>query len=163
MRSVSKRLVMFAGLLAAPVATNIATGVQYPTSPQSPDPRLVRLQEFLAQRDCPLSKYAGDFIEAADANELDWRLLPSISVIESSGGKAYMNNNVFGWDSCREKFPSVRAGIYIVASRLANSELYRDKDLDDLLRTYNPVIESYPDKVKYVMRMIARSDRAIYN
>lgn len=164
MKTVSKRIVMFAGLLAAPVATNIGTpGVIAPTSESAPDPRLVRLQEFLEERDCPLTKYAADFIEAADANDLDWRLLPSISVIESGGGKEYTNNNVFGWDSCRQKFPSVRAGIHIVASRLANSDLYRDKDVDEVLKTYNPVVATYPTRVKAVMRSIARSENAIFN
>jgi hypothetical protein len=155
---------MFAGLLAAPVATNIANpGVMNPVNTPAPDPRLVRLQQFLSERDCPLTKYAADLIEAADANNLDWRLLPSISVVESGGGKDYINNNVFGWDSCRQKFPSVRAGIHIVASRLANSVLYRDKGVDDLLKTYNPAISTYPSRVKAIMQSIARSESAVFN
>lgn len=164
MRSVSKRLVMFAGLLAAPAATNIASYTVEPPATQTPDPRLVRLQEFLAERDCPITEYAADFIEAADANDLDWRLLPSISFIESGGGKDYVNNNVFGWDSCRQKFPSVRAGIHIVASRLANSSLYRDKSVDQILRTYNPTVVEYPARVKSVMNSIGRQvEKALMN
>jgi hypothetical protein len=153
-RSVSKRLVVFAGLLAAPAATQIGEHTAVPpTRSNSPDPRLVRLRQFFSERDCPITKYAADFIQAADTHALDWRLLPSISVVESGGGKAFMNNNVFGWDSCRVRFPSIRAGIHIVASRLANSRLYRDKSLDEMLRTYNPNLE-YPTRVKYVMRAL---------
>ena len=82
---------------------------------------------------------------------------------EAGGGKEYMNNNVFGWDSCRHRFPSVRAGIHIVASRLANSDLYRDKDVDELLKTYNPAVSTYATRVKAVMRSIAHSESAIFN
>ncbi len=162
MRSVSKRLVVFAGLLAVPATTNVAHQTPQHQNPETNDPRLVRLQEFLAEKDCPISKYAADFIEAADANDLDWRLLPSISFIESGGGKEYMNNNVFGWDSCRQKFPSVRAGIHIVASKLAMSDLYRNKTLEGKLRTYNPNAE-YSSLVKSVMRAISRGEPAVLN
>jgi hypothetical protein len=161
-RSVSKRLVVFAGLLAVPGTTGVGHRAVIEFKPETTDPRLVRLQQFLAERDCPITKYAADFIEAADANDLDWRLLPSISLVESGGGKEYMNNNVFGWDSCRQRFPSVRAGIHIVASRLAASDLYRDKNLDGKLRTYNPRVE-YLSLVKSVMRSIAPTERAILN
>jgi hypothetical protein len=117
------------------------------------DPRLLRLEQFFAQWDCPLRKSAEEFLIAADTNQLDWRLLPSISMVESSGGKDYTNNNVFGWDSCHERFPSVQAGIHIVASRLANSKLYKDKDLDTKLSTYNP-LPDYPNRVKALMQTL---------
>ena len=156
MRSVSKRLFVCAGLLAAPVATNVAK--QAPSQPRTTtDPRLVRLKQFLAVRDCPINEYAADFIQAADRNDLDWRLLPSISLVESSGGKSFVNNNVFGWRSCKERFSSVREGIHYVASRLANSDLYREKSLDEKLKTYNPR-EDYRDRVKSVMRTISRTE-----
>jgi hypothetical protein len=117
------------------------------------DPRLRRLQEFFGQRDCPLREAAADFLIAADRNDLDWRLLPSISIIESSGGKDYRKNNVFGWDSCREGFTSVREGIQFVAAQLANSKLYKDKTLDNKLSTYNP-LPDYPRRVKAVMHAL---------
>ena len=94
------------------------------------DPRLSRLQKFFGDRDCPLRDSAKDFLIAADQNQLDWRLLPSISMIESSGGKDYGNNNVFGWGSCKERFSSVRAGIHYVAAQLGKSRRYKGKDID---------------------------------
>lgn len=153
MRSLgSKGLVVVAGLIASQtVAMEPQTIAELP---QRNDPRLALLNQFLAQRDCPIKKFAEDFLEAADQNDLDWRLLPSISVIESGGGKDYRNNNVFGWDSCRQAFPSIRDGIHIVASRLANSKLYKDKDLEGILRTYNQHPD-YPARVQSVMRSIA--------
>jgi hypothetical protein len=162
LKSVSKRLVVFAGLLAMPVGSNVTMDIT-PIARPDADPRMVRLQQYLAARDCPLEKYATDFIEAADANDLDWRLLPSISVIESGGGKEYINNNVFGWDSCRQKFPTIRAGIHLVASRLANSQLYRGKDLEGKLRTYNPAVDEYPLMVQTVMRSISPASAMALN
>ena len=77
----------------------------------------------------------------------------AVGRIESSGGKYLRNNNVFGWNSCRTRFPSVRAGIGIVASELGRSNIYKDKPLDQVLRTYNPY-PNYGKRVKAVMRTI---------
>lgn len=145
-------ILMVAGLMAVPCAMSFQ---QYKPSPKvaRADPRLQRLEQFFAERDCPLKEAAVDFLVAADQNHLDWRLLPSISMIESSGGKDFTNNNVFGWNSNKDSFPSVRAGIHYVASKLGSSKLYRGKDVDSKLQTYNP----YPDyvaRVKAVMRTI---------
>jgi hypothetical protein len=145
------------GLLAAPATFS----VQQPSAParsESADPRLNLLWQYFADRDCPLRDSAADFLVAADQNDLDWRLLPSISMIESSGGKDYKNNNVFGWDSCRESFPSVQAGIHFVASKLAKSKLYKNKNLDQKLSTYNPQPD-YRPRVKAVMRAMGRPDQ----
>jgi hypothetical protein len=147
-----KDFLLVAGLLAAPATVSVQ---QYQASPvvKQNDPRLSRLQKFFGDRDCPLRDSAKDFLVAADQNHLDWRLLPSISIIESSGGKYYGNNNVFGWGSCKEKFTSVRAGIHYVAAQLGKSRRYKDKDIDSKLQMYNPLPE-YSQRVKAVMRSI---------
>jgi hypothetical protein len=155
LRTVSKGLVMFAGLLAAPVADQAHRAA--PASEPQPDPRLVRLHQFLGEQECPVKRFARDFIEAADNQDLDWRLLPSISFVESGGGKEYKNNNVFGWANCRERFPSIRAGIHFVAERLAHSKLYKHKGVDQILRTYNPN-EGYLQRVKAVMERLGSAD-----
>jgi len=49
----------------------------------------------------------------------------------------------------------VEAGILAVADRLGNSKLYKDKDLDEILATYNPV-PNYPQRVKAVMRALGQ-------
>lgn len=158
MLTASKRLVVFAGLLAAPVATPVHKPMPHQPPASTKDPRLVRLKQFLAERECPIDKYAADLIRAADDNYLDWRLLPSISFVESSGGKYFQNNNVFGWNSCKEpRFRSVREGIHYVASRLGNSSLYRQKSVDAMLRTYNPDA-AYSALVKSVMKTISDTE-----
>jgi hypothetical protein len=74
--------------------------------------------------------------------------------VESTGGKAGRNNNIFGWDSGRAQFSTPASGIYTVGYRLAHSGLYRDKSLDEVLTTYNRDA-AYGRKVKSVMRRIA--------
>jgi hypothetical protein len=158
--AVTNRIVVFAGLLAAPVATNLCNPIPTPppAEPKSVvDYRLLRLKQFLGERECPINKYAEEFIRAADSNDLDWRLLPSISFVESSGGKTYQNNNVLGWNSCRDRFRSVPAGIRYVADKLANSEPYREKSLDEKLLIYNPRGE-YRRLVKSVMDSISSTE-----
>jgi len=121
------------------------------------DPRLESLKTFFRDADCPAAEYAAAFLEAADRNLLDWRLLPSLSYVESTGGKSAPHNNLFGWDSGRAHFPSPIAGIHAVGSRLSHSDIYKDKPLDKLLATYNPSIE-YVRKVKSIMRRISPSE-----
>jgi hypothetical protein len=118
------------------------------------DRRLIPLQNFFVQAECPAAEYAVEFLMVADQYALDWRLLPSLSFIESTGGKASPYNNLFGWDSGRAHFASPSAAIRTVGSFLANSTLYRSKSLDEILATYNPD-RDYPQKVKSVMRRIA--------
>ena len=147
--------VFVAGMAAVPVAFS-----PHPTPAPAPenriDPRLETLRNFFHVADCPAEQYAAAFLEAADHNELDWRLLPSLSFVESTGGKFARDNNLFGWDSGRAHFPSPVAGIHAVGYRLSHSDLYKDKELDRLLATYNPNVE-YVRKVKSVMRRISPS------
>jgi hypothetical protein len=150
-----RKLIIWAGILTASTAS--APSQVAPQSRYENDPRLARLSEFFDSIGSPLTPLAADFLAASDRYDLDWRLLPSISVIESSGGKRYVKNNVFGWDSARRGFNSIREGIYWVASRLADSRLYKGKDLDALLATYNPY-PRYPRRVKAVMRRVGPRD-----
>jgi hypothetical protein len=85
---------------------------------------------------------------------LDWRLLPSISVIESGGGKAYKNNNLFGWANGDHLFPSLKSGIHEVGYKLGRSPLYRNRDVPAKLHLYNPN-EEYATNVMTVMNRIS--------
>jgi hypothetical protein len=142
------------GVASLPVAISPAQTQPTPARDYSNDPRLIALRNFFRRFECPAEHYASTFIEAADRYALDWRLLPSISYVESSGGKTARNNNIFGWDSGRAQFSSLAAGIHAVGYRLSHSELYRAKSLDGLLITYNPNPD-YGQLVKSVMRRIA--------
>jgi len=156
MRIAFKRAFVLAALLAADWATS-SSGEVAPATYLN-DSRLLKLRRFFAELDSPAYFLAEDFLIASDRNHLDWRLLPSLSILESGGGKEGRNNNILGWDSCRQKFPSVEVGIHHVAYRLAESKSYKHKSLDGILRTYNPR-PGYPQRVMSLMARISR-DRA---
>ena len=121
------------------------------------DPRLAALRDFFQRRGCPAAQYSHVFLRAADVYNLDWRLLPSISFIESTGGKAARNNNLFGWDGGNARFSTPSAGIHTVGFKLATLTRYKNKKLDEILATYNPYA-GYAQKVKSVMQRIAPSE-----
>lgn len=158
----SNGFAIFAGVVSLPVSGTHADSAKPATAEHrnepASDPRLASLRSFFKHGNCPAAKLSPVFLEASDANDLDWRLLPSISFVESTGGKSARNNNLFGWNSGRAAFSSASACIHSVASSLANSALYRDKDVDGILRTYNGSI-GYARKVKDVMRRIALAQK----
>lgn len=120
-----------------------------------PDPRTVRLQRFFTRIHAPVASLSAAFVRAADRNHLDWRLLPSIAVVESSGGKHYLNNNIFGWGGGSTAFSSVRAGIQQVADRLSHSPIYKNRSVVGKLRLYNSEDADYVSKVVGVMQRIS--------
>lgn len=152
MRVARQCVVVLLGLLAANSATSTSQSTTLPD--YSRDPRLHKIKEFFIARQAPAGIHAEDFLLAADRNRLDWRLLPSVAVVESSGGKYYRNNNILGWDSCNQAFPTIEAGIHHVALRLSESPLYRGKSLDEILTVYNKN-RSYPRRVKNLMNQLA--------
>ena len=148
-----RKIVVFASLLAAPGVAPLEPSLLADNPGLSNDPRTIRIKKFFEKNGCPLSKLSAEFVREADANDLDWRLLPSITFVESSGGKYYQNNNVFGWNSCRTRFQSVRAGLHHVALKIGKSTRYRDKDTDAILRIYNPS-PAYAGRVKSIMAIL---------
>jgi len=153
----SSGVFVFAGMVSLPLDVNPSLAQFDPIAEYRDDPRLHRLHKFFRAGHCPVAGLAHIFLDAADSYELDWRLLPSLSFVESSGGKAAPGNNLFGWDSGRAEFASMADSIFRVGYRLANSSLYRDKSLDRILATYNPNAD-YAAKVKSVMRRIAPAE-----
>ena len=118
-----------------------------------PDARLTKLRRFFILRASPISHLAEDFLRVADRHGLDWRLLPSIAIVESSGGKYYPNNNIFGWGNGSTRFTSIHRSIDVIGAQLAQIRYYKNKDLNGFLRVYNPVGD-YPSRVKKVMRAL---------
>jgi hypothetical protein len=157
MKKILSSGLVFAGMLSSPVAVTVAETPDRAAEYRN-DPRLESLNKFFQKGDCPAQDFSVDFLLVADLYDLDWRLLPSISMVESGGGREARNNNLFGWDGGKAIFSSVRAGIHDVAGRLGNSNLYRDKGVDEILRIYNPDA-NYPSVVKSVMRRISPSEK----
>lgn len=131
-------------LFAEPVTNNVVNG----------DNRVEALRGFFRSIHSPLAPLAPDFVQAADRNGLDWRLLPSIAMVESTGGIHYKNRNIFGWGNGHIKFRSIKGSIHYVASRLSRSRLYSGKGVVAVLRTYNSVRPEYPERVMRFMRRL---------
>lgn len=89
------------------------------------DPRILAMRQFLIDKYSPLYTYADVFVKEADKYGLDWRLVVSISGVESAFGNLipYQSNNGWGWrggpGGAYSMFPTWRHGIETVTSRLA--------------------------------------------
>lgn len=66
---------------------------------QTVDTRIVAMERFLLDYNSPMAPYAKSFIEEADKFGLDWRLVASISGVESAFGNLtpLNTNNGWGW------------------------------------------------------------------
>jgi hypothetical protein len=164
LRFLSKQVPVMLGLLVLPVTMKFEKVAdakpsaratpREPVAASNPDPRVIRLKKFFSRLQCPVQELADDFVRAADDNQLDWRLLPSISIVESGGGKAFRNNNLFGWNNGQQFFPTIRAGIHTVAFKLGKSPLYQHEDSFGKLRLYNPD-QNYATSVLELMNRIS--------
>src|SRR3954469_1828263 len=161
----SKQMLVALGLLVLPMgvcleqagsAPRVPTPAPAPsqTKARDADARTERLKTFFSSLHCPVSYLSAEFVRSSDENGLDWRLLPSVSVIESGGGKAYKNNNLFGWANGDYLFSTLKAGIHEVAYKLGKSPLYRNRDVPAKLHLYNPN-EEYATNVMTVMTRIS--------
>ena len=160
-RKYAKRGLLGFSLLAIPVAIRLERPIEAKPTPANQslllpkvpvDVRTVRLKNYLASLNSPVRDMAEDFVHAADDNHIDWRLLPSIAVIESSGGKYFKNNNILGWGNGDIPFPTIRAGIHEVAFKLGRLPVYRNKNSYQKLRVYN----KNPEYAKAVSKVMTR-------
>jgi hypothetical protein len=150
-----RSLCVFAGLAVVPATvTKADSQVPQVRSNSEEDSRLKTLRKFFLTLNCPLAPVAEIFVAEADSHNLDWRLLPSLAVIESGGGRVSRGNNIFGWNNGHASFATLGAAIHQVARTLADGNAYRNKGLLSLLRTYNPV-QGYAEKVQSMMSQIA--------
>jgi hypothetical protein len=156
-KKISSGLVVFAGIVSLPGAVSQRQTQQPPARDYRNDPRMACLQRFFSRADCPARELSNVFLEAADDYHLDWRLLPSLSFVETGGGKAAHNNNLFGWASGRAHFDNLAAGIHQVGFQLAHRPPYRHKNVAQILAVYNPKPE-YAQLVASVMRQIAPTE-----
>ncbi len=118
------------------------------------DPRILSLRRFFQRHNSPVQHLSEVFIKEADNNNLDWRLLPGLALVESGGGQHCQKFNLFGWMNGKAAFTSFTDGIRQVAWFLSNSHYYRNKSVDRVLLTYNPD-PTYRAKVLSVMAMIS--------
>jgi hypothetical protein len=107
--------------------TDLLKKVNSKTSIRTEDPRVIAMQKFLLAYNSPMYPYSKNFIEQADRYSLDWRLVASISGVESAFGNLVPRgtNNGWGWRGANptaqgwSQFETWGHGIETVTSRLA--------------------------------------------
>ena len=117
------------------------------------DKRHERLEAFFQSFGCPAPHHVKEYLGTADSFDIDYRLLPAISVLESTCGVHQRLNNRWGWDSARKGFASFRAGLEYIARQLTEGRYYKGKTLEEKVHMYNPKPE-YSLLVKKLMRKI---------
>ncbi len=147
-----KLLAAFLGICAFATAS-LNTGAS------TPDHRPEKLEAFFKSFGCPAPYHVTDYLHAADMYALDYRLLPALSVRESTCGIYARENNRWGWNSARTDFSSVGHGIHFLARKLSNGRWYRGKNLNQKLHTYNPE-PHYARQVKQLMRQVDSDEAA---
>jgi hypothetical protein len=144
---------IFAGVLGI-AAASVQTDQDVTKNRKKFDLREAILRKFLTDKHCPDREYTELFIAEADAHDLDWRLLPSLALVESGGGRVARGNNIFGWANGKSTFTSIGEAIHHVARALALGQAYRGKDLDGKLATYNHGTD-YRAMVREIMNQIS--------
>jgi hypothetical protein len=117
------------------------------------DQRHAKLEAFFQSFGCPAPYHVKEYLGAADTYAIDYRLLPAISVLESTCGIYQRENNRWGWASARKGFASFRAGLEYIAHQLANGRYYKNKTLQEKVHMYNPRPQ-YARQLESLMRKI---------
>jgi hypothetical protein len=121
------------------------------------DYRTENLRNFLAKFNSPLADYAADFVNYADVNGLDYRLVPAISGVESTFGKfiPYGSYNAYGWANGEYAFTSWEDSIAHVSETLKTA--YIDKGaptIAKIAKRYAPPSTTWGNGVKFFIGKI---------
>ena len=130
---------------------------------QNPDARVDQLEAYLEKHRSPLASYASIFIEVADRYQLDWKLVPAITGVESTFGKQIPFNsyNAYGWANGTYRFKSWEESITHVSQYL--KEKYVDRGLDTPYKigpVYAPPSKTWAGKVIFFMNQIESFKKA---
>ncbi len=120
------------------------TSTQVSESIEDSDARAKIIENFFKGYNSPLSKFGEAFVKTADKYKLDYRLLPSIAMQESNGGRKLISDsfNPFGYgiySSQVKRFTSFEEAIDRVGRGLR--EDYLDKGLttaEKIMPKYTP-------------------------
>lgn len=126
------------------------------------------IDAYFKEHDMPLEGTGMKMVQQAEANDLDWRLVAAIAIRESTGGKkacVKVDNNPFGWGSCKIGFDSIDEAIETVALNLGGNnpntaKHYDNKTTEQILKAYNPpkIAPHYVKQVMSIMDEIGEAD-----
>ena len=143
-------------------ASKSSATIQNPQIESGSDSRVKILSDYLASQGSPLVAYSKDFVYYADKYDLDWRLVPAITGVESSFGKEIppYSYNGWGWGVYGDnvaRFSSWSEGIAVISEGLR--ERYMDewgkKDVYEIGSVY-AASPTWAARVSYIMNDIAR-------
>ena len=122
-----------------------------------PDMRVEKLAYFLESYDSPLEPYADFFIQMADKYQIDWRLVPAITGVESTFGKQIPRNsyNAYGWANGAFQFKSWEESIEKVSQALKKN--YYERGLTTpykIAPVYAPPSKTWAGKVVFFMNKL---------
>lgn len=124
------------------------------------DNRAKILRNFLQSYNSPLAASSETFIQAADAQKLDWRLVAAISGVESTFARflPYNSYNAWGWGIYGDNmiyFSSYDEAIEIISKALRENYInkWRAKDVHEIGRFY-AASPTWSVRVLYFMRKI---------
>ena len=126
--------------------------------------KAAKIDAYYAKYNMPLEGYGMKMVLEAEEHGIDWRLIPAISVRESTGGINQCKKasfNPFGWGSCRIGFKSYDHAIETLAMNLGGDNPntathYDNKSTHEILQKYNPpsVVPKYAEQVIAIMEKI---------
>ena len=131
------------------------------------DKRAQILKEYLAKHNSPLENSAQDFIDAADKYQLDWKLVVSISGVESTFGKRipgghdplYTSYNGWGWGVYGNnvlKFKSWKEAINTISKGLKENYVDKGYTTPLIMNKKYAASKTWGVKVTYFMNEIEK-------
>lgn len=121
------------------------------------DYRVQNLRRFFEKYNSPLAEYAQEFVASADRNNLDYRLIPAITGVESTFGKNIPSGsyNAYGWANGNYQFTSWEGSIAHVSETLKNKYIDRGVDsIHEIARVYAPPSKTWAKNVSFFISKI---------
>lgn len=121
------------------------------------DYRVYSLQNYLESHNSPLSEHAESFVEYADTYNLDYRMVPAITGVESTFGKRIPHNsyNAYGWANGEYRFVSWEDSIGHVSMTLKTKYIEKGAaSISKIARRYAPPSKTWGNNVKFFMKKI---------
>jgi hypothetical protein len=106
--------------------------------------RVESLEKFFDKYKSPLKEHSNTFVEVADKYQIDYRLLPSISCMESTCGKFLIEGsyNPFGWGIYGDNaiyFENYDEAIQTVGEGLSKNYFSKGRDtVEEIAPIYTP-------------------------
>lgn len=141
-------------------SAKLALTYSQPPHKQERDNRAKVLKTYLKKYNSPLADYSDVFIQEADKNDIDWKLVTAISGVESTYGKAIPVNSYNGWGfgiygNHVLRFGSWEEGIATVSHSLRHDYMnkYGAKDVYEIGSIY-AASPTWASRVSYNMSQI---------